>query len=544
MAPVNILGILTLSLFLSGPDDPGAYELFSLGTQLEFEGRTKQAIEYYKAAQALAPRSAEINISLAGALYSMQRFDEGIFYARSALTADPENARIHQIVALGYLGKRDLPQAIESYARALALAPEQLDLYLASATLHEAARDIPAAISVLESVPPDLRTPDLYVRLAALAGRMNDHASAVDYARRGYALDTTSSAVLISLATGFEMLGVTDSAVGYYERARANMDTFALDIALRLVDLYTEADRYDDVQATAEQILNAAPLNAHVRRSLGYAYYKLGAAAAALDQFYIALRHDPADAYSAFYLARIYLEQGEYERARREIEGALRIEPDFIEAWIYLGFIAIEEQDYDLAAHAFTEAAFRGADLAQVYYLLGAIRETELADDDALRFYRKALAADPENVAALQALAGLASRLGHDDRAFRYFERIIEIDTMNAVALNYVGYTYAERNERLEYALELIDRALTIEPENGYYIDSRGWVLYRMGRRDEALSDLKRASQLVEDAVILEHLGDVHLELGDREAARAAYERALELDPGNAGLKTKIDLGP
>ena len=556
MAPVNIPGILTvsLSLFLSlslslslangGAEGPTAYESFSLGTQLEYEGKTEQAIDLYKAARSMAPHSTEVNISLASALYSIQRFDEGIFYARSALTAEPENARLCTIIALGYLGKRDLPEAIKYYERALELAPEELEFYLACATLHEASRNIPAAISVLERVPPDLQTPDLYVKLAALAGRMDDHASAVDYARLGYALDTTSATALTSLATGFDMLGVTDSAIVYYEKARAASDTLALDLALRLIDLYTEVDQYDKVLVTAEQLLDAAPLNAHVRRSMGYAHYKLGAPAAALNEFYIALRHDPGDAYSAFYLARIYLEQGEYEQAHREILGALRIDPDFVELWIYLGFIAIEEKDYDLAAHAITEAAFRGADLAQVYYLLAAIRETELADDDAYLFYKKALAADAENVSALQALASLASRLGRDGEAFSYFERLIEIDTLNAVALNYIGYSYAERNERLDYALGLIERALAIEPDNGYYIDSRGWVLYRMGRHEEALTELRRASEIVEDAIILEHLGDVHLELGDREAARSAYERALELDPGNAALKTKLGVLP
>ncbi|MBE0432963.1 tetratricopeptide repeat protein [candidate division WOR-3 bacterium] len=544
MALVNILGFLTLSLLSYSPEDLNAYELFSIGTQLEFEGKAEEAIEYYKNAHAMAPHSTEISISLAGALYSVQRFDEGISYARAALVAEPQNVRLHQIAALGYLGKRDLPEAIKYYEKTLELAPRNMELYLASASLYEASRKIAEAISILERMPLDIRTPEIYIKLAALAGRMNDHMSAIEYARQGYALDTTSAAALISIATGFDMLGVQDSAIYYYERAHVEMDTFNLNLALRLVDLYTDADRYEQVLITAEQILNVAPLNGHVRRSLGFAHYKLGKPLAALNEFYIALRQDPSDTYSAFYLARIYLEQDEYDRARREIDSALRINPEFIELWIYLGFAAIEKGDYELAGHAFTEAAYRGADLAQVYYLLGAIKESQAANVDAYFFYKKALTIEPGSISALQALAGLASRIGRDDEAFQTFERIVEIDTVNAVALNYVGYTYAERNERLGYALALIDRALGIEPDNGYYLDSRGWVLYRMGRYEEALQDLKRAGEFAEDPVILEHLGDVHLELGDREAARAAYERALELDPGNAGLKHKRDSVP
>lgn len=544
MALVSILGFLTLSLFPRSPEGLNAYELFSLGTQLEFEGKTEQAIEYYKSAHAMAPHSTEISISLAGALYSVQRFDEGISYARAALVAEPQNVRLHQIAALGYLGKRDLAEAIRYYEEALEIAPRNLELYVTSASLYEASRRIAEAISTLERMPIDIRTPEIYIKLAALAGRMNDHASAIEYARLGYALDTTSTAALISIATGFDMLGIQDSAIYYYERAQLEMDTFNINLASRLVDLYTDADRYEQVLTAAEQILNAAPLNSHVRRSLGFAYYKLGKPLAALNEFHIALRQDPSDTYSAFYLARIYLEQDEYDRACREIDSALRINPDFIELWIYLGFAAIEKGEYELAAHAFTEAAYRGADPAQVYYLLGAIKESQAADVDAYFFYRKSLTVEPDNIAALQALASLVSRIGREDEAFQTFERIIEIDTMNAVALNYVGYTYAERNERLEYALRLTERALAIEPDNGYYLDSRGWVFYRMGRYEEALQDLKRAVDLAEDPVILEHLGDVHLEMGDREAARAAYERGLELDAGNAVLRNKRDSVP
>ncbi|GAI64169.1 unnamed protein product, partial [marine sediment metagenome] len=88
-------------------------------------------------------------------------------------------------------------------------------------------------------------------------------------------------------------------------------------------------------------------------------------------------------------------------------------------------------------------------------------------------------------------------RIEKKDEAFRTFQKIIELDTTNSTALNYVGYTYAEQNDSLEYALQLINKALLIEKDNGYYIDSRGWVFYQMGKYDEALEELKNASPIV-----------------------------------------------
>lgn len=535
----DILRFLALSFLLSANNGDSAYELYSIGSQLEFEGKTTEAVEYYKRAHELEPQSVEINISLTGALYSMQRFDDGIAYAQAALAVEPDNVRLYQIIALGYVGKRDLPEAVKYYERALEYEPRNRDLYLAIATLLEAGKDIPRAIAVLESMPADIKGPETYVKLASLAGRMNDHALAIDYYRQGYALDTVDVTAIIGIATGYDMLGVQDSAIYYYEKVHS--DTFIINVAQRLMDLYTDKDRYDDVMKIAGEILQIDPNNSHVRRSLGFANYKRGDFLAALNEFHVALRQDPGDTYSAFYLARIYLEQGEYDRSLKEIDGALKINPDFIELWIYLGFVAVEKKDYALAEYAFTEAAYRGGDLSQIYYLLGAVMETKEMDTDAYFYYKKALQGNPRNTAALQALASLASRIGRDDETFEIFRKILEIDTLNAVALNYVGYTYAERNDSLDYALQLIDRALEIDVDNGYYIDSRGWVFYKMGRYEEALLELEKASEIVEDAVILEHLGDVYMQLENRDAAREAYQRASELDAGNKTLKKKLD---
>ena len=373
MAIITVLRILTLSLFLF--NNGSAYELYSIGNQLELEGKISEAIECYKKALDMEPEAIEIYISLASALYMEQRFDDGIAYVEKALTIVPDDTQLYQILALGYVGRRDIPQAISLYEKVLELEPNNQEIYLAIATLLEASNNVKQAIATLESMPDEMRNTDVYLKLAALAGRMNDHMSAIDYYRLGYAQDTTNIAAIMGIGTGFDMLGIKDSAIYYYEAA--NEESFNPNIAQRLLDLYTEIDRYEEVIDLADLILMIEPNNTHVRRSLGFAYYKLGMPEAAADAFYIALRHDSNDSYSAFYLARIHLEQEDYEQALTEVYNAIRIDADFVELWIYLGFIAIEQEDYGLAEHAFAEAAYRGGDRSQIYYLLGAIAETQ-----------------------------------------------------------------------------------------------------------------------------------------------------------------------
>ncbi|KPK64846.1 hypothetical protein AMJ83_01345 [candidate division WOR_3 bacterium SM23_42] len=536
MAVIYIFRVLALSLILFSSES--ALELFSIGSQLEFEGKISEAIDYYKRAREKAPEAIEIYVSLASALYMLQRFDEGIVYAQEALTIEPDDARLCQIIALGYVGKRDFKNAIEYYERTLEIEPNVPEINMAISTLLEASGEIANAINVLERMPSEVRTVDVYLRLAALSGKINDHVAAIDYYRQGHALDTSNVATIIGIGTGFDMIGMKDSAIYYYEQV--NADTFIPHVAQRLVDIYIDTDTYDRVPKIAGAILEYEPDNNHVRRSLGFAYYKQEMFESAANEFYVALRYDPGDTYSAFYLSRIYFEQAEYDKAMIELNNALNINPDFIELWIYSGFVALEKEQFDVAQHAFTEAAYRGGDLAQIYYLLGAIAETQENDVEAYSYYKKALVENRSNLSALQALANLTSRLGRDREAFKIFQQILDVDTANAVALNYVGYTYAERNDSLEYALELVNKALDIDVDNGYYIDSRGWIFYMMGRYEDALQELKRASEIVEDAVILEHLGDVYIKLDDLGRARDAYDRALEFEPDNRELRRKV----
>jgi tetratricopeptide (TPR) repeat protein len=100
-----------------------------------------------------------------------------------------------------------------------------------------------------------------------------------------------------------------------------------------------------------------------------------------------------------------------------------------------------------------------------------------------------------------------------------------------------LGYTYADRGIKLEEALDLINRALTVKPDDGYFIDSLGWTYYKMGKIDEALAQLNRAVALVpDDAVIQEHLGEIYLKKSQMREAKEAWLRSLELDPDNNKL--------
>ncbi len=117
------------------------------------------------------------------------------------------------------------------------------------------------------------------------------------------------------------------------------------------------------------------------------------------------------------------------------------------------------------------------------------------------------------------------------DEAAEQFQAVLALQPENSHAMNYLGYMWADNGENLEQALELIRRAVDLDPNNGAFVDSLGWALFRLGEFEQARRHLERANQLVpRDSTILEHLGDVYVALGDPQRAREAYEQALAIN--------------
>ena len=152
----------------------------------------------------------------------------------------------------------------------------------------------------------------------------------------------------------------------------------------------------------------------------------------------------------------------------------------------------------------------------------------------AMEYFKKAIEYDP-NLAIAYKLLGVGYKIGgRIDAAIENLDRSVQLDDSSAAALNYLGYLLADDGIRLEEARVFIEMALAIDPENGAYLDSMGWVLYRLKEYHQAREYLESAVQLMdvteeENYVIYEHLGDVYYEIGLFQEAVEAWEEALEL---------------
>ncbi|WP_430539116.1 tetratricopeptide repeat protein [Lysobacter enzymogenes] len=154
--------------------------------------------------------------------------------------------------------------------------------------------------------------------------------------------------------------------------------------------------------------------------------------------------------------------------------------------------------------------------------------------------FARGLAAFPDEPEILYARALSWERRDDVARAEADFRRILVAEPDSVAALNALGYTLADRTNRYQEALELIERARAAEPDNAAIVDSYGWVLYRLGRVKEAEVELRRALTMQKDAEIAAHLAELLWETGRRDEARKYFEQGRKIDAENRSLQRAL----
>jgi len=330
--------------------------------------------------------------------------------------------------------------------------------------------------------------------------------------------------------------------------------------------LYEATDRVPEAESIYRRILAADPGNEQARSRLGDLFLRQENYRGALEEFQKVLDSKERGLELQLKVALIHMELGEFDQAIEVLEGMAAAHPRDGQIRYYLGAAYLEKQDFGRAETEFDKVpeqssyALRAAlqraviaekkgdpqaaiDLtrraierhprdAEGYLYLGGFYEAAKRFPEAAAALREGLAVAPENPRLHFRLGTVLDKMGERQECIRQMEKAIALDPNDAVALNYLGYTLADLGIRLEDAEDYIKRALVVRPDDAYITDSLGWVYFKMGRHEEALSWLMKATErLPDDPVITEHLGDAYRALGRWREAEGSYERALQLGP-------------
>ncbi len=311
-------------------------------------------------------------------------------------------------------------------------------------------------------------------------------------------------------------------------------------LRMAYAQLLVEMDRLSEAYAEFLTLLKQQPDSEELRFAVGVVAVELDKPGEAREQLQWLYEHGKRQSESALFLGRLEEKEGHVQAA---IDWYEKVEDEQYrsEARVLLAGLLAKRGKLGEARAVFRELRATSPEQSVWLYL----QEAELLKDQGQAsqvwdLYSEALEANPDNSDLLYARAIFAAGQDRLDILERDLKAIIAKDPKHADALNALGYTLADQTDRYTEALGYIERAIALKPDNPAILDSMGWVLYRLGRRDEAIGYLRKALDAGYDGEIAAHLGEVLWVSGRKQEARKVWGDALARDPESKYIRSSM----
>ncbi len=427
--------------------------------------------------------------------------------------------------------------AIQALEKALSVQKHHYEVIRSLGRLYEKTGRPDRAVEIYLSAPQLLADPQLQMHTARLLGQHGRHGQAVDLLRKGTAQNPQDPALVVELgralmrAREYEeatelfsrilesnpkqmqanlelsrleaVRGEREGAIGRLQRLLADLDNpkskeeweFREQVQTTLAHVHQESRQYQDAIRLFRELLAGRPGDPRHKAMLIYALKDAGKLDEALSLAGELLQDHPRDPDALATRAQMLSASGRLSEGVDLVQSRLPREQDPETYYRIISQLYMDHKNYGKAEKAIKEG----------------------------------LGLKPESEPLKFRLASVYERQEKLPDAEAEFKRILESNPDHAGVLNYLGYMWADRGIRLHEALAYIRKATEMDPYNGAYLDSLGWVYFKLDRLDEAEVNLKRAARLIEDPTIFDHLGDLYIELGQPKTALQYYERGVRV---------------
>ena len=436
-------------------------------------GDTSKAIEKLKQLTDRNPNPRTL-MALASSYEQVRDYRTAAQVYRRALELQPDNGRLKRALAQDLLFTEDYDEALKLYNQIVAEEPRDAQAQLRMAEIYRQKRDFTKARAALDKAK-ELDGNSLEVRY--------DEVNLLDAEGK--------PAEAVALLKGV----IDDTARKSYSASEKSNRAMLLE---RLGMLYRSTNRFPEAVASFRQIVDLDP-DGGSRASVQIidTYRMARDYKAAEQEANAAVRKYPKERMVKMVRASLLADLGRTDEAAAEMRSLLTGERDR-DTWLALAQVYEKGKRYGEEAKALDEA--------------------------------EKLSPSPPDKATVSFMRGaMYEKMKDYDRAEAEFRKVLAMDPDNASALNYLGYMLADRNVRLEEAGRLIGRALELDPQNGAYLDSLGWVNYRMNKLPEAEDLLLRAlDKIGNDPTVHDHLGDVYFKQGKTRDAIMQWQASLK----------------
>jgi tetratricopeptide (TPR) repeat protein len=558
-----------------------ALEHFVNGSIAESKGDYSTAIKEFNEALSY-DSSAGICFALAKNYFALNKLGNALTFSKLSVRLDSTNTEYRLLLADIYIQARDTDSAAEMLEQILAADSLDVNTYYKLARIYESTKPL-EAIKIYNRL---LRITGLdwnvLLRVAELYEKLGYKEKAAESVEGLLQIDPSNIA-LQKLAIDFY------SRNGYNEKALGMLDEIIeampddLEAREKRAQIFISQNNWEEASKEFKYIINQPDVTLESKIAIGASYFaKSFSDSTSLPiakEFFESIDKDTTCWQVKLYLGAIALTGGDDSLAIKNFKYVTENASWHIESWIRLGGLYFDNQRYEEAETIMKEAIelfpndfavnlILGLSLAQQNktlqskeYLKKAV-ELNPSDVNSLSAYgfalsqlkeyleaaeylKRALRVDPNNVNLLGQLGLIYNNLNMMAESDSLYEIALQIDPQNSLINNNYAYSLSERDLHLDRALEMIEIAMGADSSNSSYLDTYGWIFFKLGDYDKAYYYIRKAIDIDEEknAVLLEHLGDVLFMQGKKEEALEYWDKALELDPSNDTLINKVSTG-
>jgi len=513
---------------------------YLLYLDLKRQGRAKDAVDALDRLVNLAP-TPELYQDLANLYWGLAMPDKTRETLETALKRFPEDKRLHFYLANSYLLQRRFDEATKVLKNFLARHPkDQAASQELGAVLVESGR-FQEALEYLGRLPKDQRTPAVaYYESKAYSG-LNKRHQAIEKLRQALREDPNLLAAWTELANIYEQENDYRQAEEAYLRI-IDLGEEGSEVWLRLLKLALK----QKAPEKALKIISQAPKDRTFLFEAMGLFIEAGYPDASAQVLERLAQDQPNNPDVIFIRALMAIEQDkDLDKAMALLAQIPKDSPFYEKSLTTRLQLCLDNNQLDQIPALVAEGKGLYPDRIEFWFFEALYHERRSELPKSGEVLKKALQKWPDNPEAMYRYGVVQERLKNHAEAFAIMEKILTIDPANPDAMNFVGYSLADENRDLDRALDLINRALLISPDNPYYLDSLAWAYFKKGEPQKAWVEIQRsAAKGVEDPAIWEHYGDIAKAVGDPQAAAKGYAKALSLNPENAqAIKQKME-GP
>jgi tetratricopeptide (TPR) repeat protein len=511
---------------------------FALARLRSGEGDLEGALTLLRSAMEADPASPFLHTAAAQIYLQQNHGEEALAECEAAIKIDPSFLQAQLLAGNILVTLQREKEAIPYFKKVIELDPTKEEVYLHVAVFYLKSFEYEQAVNTLKALVkavPD--SPLSYYYLAKTYDQMKLPREALTYYKKAVELKPDFEQALVEMAISQETQGLVGDAIETY-KTLLEVNPSNLNVVQHLAQLYIQQRRLDDALTLLQQEGGESLENS---RKIGLLLLELERYDEAVTTFKSILKTEPGAQQVRYYLATAYEEMEETDQAIAEFSQIPVDSSYYLDALGHLAYLYKEKGELGKGVSLLQDEIKRDPSHVEPYLALAGLYESLDRFQDAidvLKTMNETLKADPR---VSFRLGILYDKTGQKELSVAMMKQVLTATPNDAQALNYLGYTYAEMGSNLEEALSYLKKAVALKPDDGFILDSLGWVFFKLKRYDDAIYQLERAVELSDnDATVIGHLADAYCAARHFKKAIPLYKKLQKLEPERTDLTEKI----